>query len=380
VNHEPPAGVPPVPWLLHQAALALSRDQAGAALDLVCRALGHDPTLTEVGERAEVVRAALPELVRLAKAQALAAVVRLDEAQPPVNAGVLAGFVDLLDADPQGQALLATALEGNVVGAREALLQLARREELSPVLAQHLALVFLRTALSLEGRGLEQAAQALWRRAWDGWMRFLSSLPGEDPGRSILLDHLLGLHRRRVNDLLVRGDVTAARRHWDLVLGLPTRAPDLAGAVRRFRDELATEYLVLTRQAMRYGAIREGWRADYEKGLGYLRRFLSLDRENVRLLTALAEVCGEWFLDCYNNEAREELLAQVERFTPFALQLARLVGEAEGHLPGRLALAEFYKFRGFVAAGRRRKMELYREALRFNPGHENVQQLLAELE
>jgi hypothetical protein len=366
--------------LLHQAALALTRDQTGAALALACRALGQDPALTAAGDRAEVVRAALPELVRLAKAQALAAVVRFDEAQPPVSPGLLAGFADLLDADPQGQALLATALEGDVVAAREALLQLARRDDLTPALAHHLALVFLRTAQSLEGRGQEQAAPALWRRAWDCWLRFLPSLPADDPGRSLLLGHLLGLHRHRVSGLLTRGDVAAARRHWDLVLGLPAAAPDLAGDVQRFRDELATEYLLLTRQAMRYGAIPEGWRADYEKGLGYLRRFLSLDRENVRLLTALAEVCGEWFLDCYNNEARDQLLAQVERFTPFALQLARLVGDAQGPLPARLALAEFYKFRGFVAAGRRRKMELYTEALRFNPANENVKQLLAELE
>src|SRR5262249_62091984 len=123
-----------------------------------------------------------------------------------------------------------------------------------------------------------------------------------------------------------------------------------------------------------------GGRPDYERGLGSLRPFLSLDRENVRLLTALAEVCGEWFLDCYNNEAREELLSQVERFTPFALQLARLVGDAEGHLPARLALAEFYKFRGFVAAGRRPQQEVEREAVHLNPRNQHAPHLLAARE
>ena len=43
------------------------------------------------------------------------------------------------------------------------------------------------------------------------------------------------------------------------------------------------------------------------------------------------------------------------------------------------ALAEFYKFRGFVAAGRENKAALYREALRFNPANENARELLAEL-
>ena len=51
---------------------------------------------------------------------------------------------------------------------------------------------------------------------------------------------------------------------------------------------------------MRYGDVPEGWHADYEKGLSHLRRLLSLDRDNVRLLTAVVEVCGDWFLDLYN--------------------------------------------------------------------------------
>jgi hypothetical protein len=130
---------------------------------------------------------------------------------------------------------------------------------------------------------------------------------------------------------------------------------------------------------MRFGDVPEGWRADYDKGLGHLRRFLSLDRENVRLLTALVEVCVEWFLDCYNNDDRGQLRRQVERFTPFALQLARLVGGGEGQPAARAALAEFYKFRGFVAAGREDKAALYRAALRFDPANENARQLLAEL-
>ena len=75
---------------------------------------------------------------------------------------------------------------------------------------------------------------------------------------------------------------------------------------------------------MRYGAISDGWRADYEKGLSHLRRLLSLDRDNVRLLTALVETCGDWFLDLYNTGDSSRLASQVERFLPFALQLNRL--------------------------------------------------------
>jgi hypothetical protein len=124
----------------------------------------------------------------------------------------------------------------------------------------------------------------------------------------------------------------------------------------------------------------EGWRADYEKGLGYLRRFLSLDRDNIRLLTALVEICGEWFFDCYNNEDPQQLWTQVDRFTPFALKLARLVERQPEQLAARAALSEFYKYRGFVAADHNEKIALYREAARFDPDNENVRQLLAHLE
>src|SRR3712207_6973930 len=64
-------------------------------------------------------------------------------------------------------------------------------------------------------------------------------------------------------------------------------------SVARFRDELATEALVLTREVMRSGEPGEGMRADYERGLALLRRLLSLDGDNVRLLAAMVEARSE---------------------------------------------------------------------------------------
>jgi hypothetical protein len=209
-----------------------------------------------------------------------------------------------------------------------------------------------------------------------------------DDARGLLLDHLLGLHRHRVTDLLAQDRIDPARRHWALVQELPAEAARVDEALGRvvgervlgFREELATEYLLTTREAMRYGRIPEGWRADYEKGLAYLRRLLSLDRENLRLLTALVEVCTEWFLDLYNAGDARRLYEQAERHTPFALQLARLVEDRPGDLSARAAVADFYKFRGLLAPERDRKIALYRDALRFNPTNQNVCDLLADLE
>jgi hypothetical protein len=157
-------------------------------------------------------------------------------------------------------------------------------------------------------------------------------------------------------------------------------AETLREMTERFAEELATEYLTATRDAMRYGTIPEGYRADYEKGLTGLARLLELDSENTRLLCAVVETCNDWFHDCYNNDAGRALVEGVERYTPYALKLALLVDQDEGDLTARAALADFYKFRGFVASQRERKAALFREALKFDPRNANARELLGQVE
>ena len=143
------------------------------------------------------------------------------------------------------------------------------------------------------------------------------------------------------------------------------------------RDELVTEYLLATREAMRFGDAPEGWRADYERGLASLERLLAIDPDDVRLLTAHAEMGADWFLDLYNLHDRR-LFDEVERRVPFAECLAERIGEGGG-LAARSALSEFWKFRGFCAGDRREKLALYRQALAFHPANDNVRNLIADL-
>jgi hypothetical protein len=380
----PPAGVPVVPWLLHQAARAIGQDDAARAMAWVGRALAEDATLAAAAEQAGTVRAAMPELQRLARAQALAAVVRFHPEQVRLTPGLLVDAVHHLEAEPERRALLGAAQASDLATARQLLAALAGRDDLPAALAHHLALFYHRAAVDLEERVNTDAADPYWRLAWHCWLAWAAD---RADARSLVLDWLLSLHRGRINTLLAGNAVDQARRHWRIIVGLPDQAPGdgelarlLAQKVGAFREQLATEHLVATREAMRYGVVAEGWNADYEKGLAYLSRLLSLDRDNVRLLTALVEICGEWFLDCYNNEDMGRLWRGVERFTPFAMQLARLVDRAGGvELSARAALAEFYKFRGFVTADVEHKAALYREALRFHPGNDNVRKLLAEI-
>jgi hypothetical protein len=378
----PPPGMPPGPWYLHRAASALSRDDYVEALACVRRVAEADLP--------DAASAALPELERYARAQTLATVLRPD-GLAPTSAALLVDAVDLLSGSPEGIRLLDAAAKGDREAVDSAAAVLSRLPDLAPRLARHFALLTRRSAEFLDAQDRPAEAAAEFRCSWGWWLRFLASVPPDGPSATqaaSLVEALLGGHRRRVNGLLARGAVDGARLHWDLVGELPARAAgldpalgkDFADRVARFRDELATDFLIATRESMRFGPAPEGFRADYEGGLTGLRRILSLDRENPRLLTALVETCGDWFFDLYNAGTGVTLAEQVERFTPFALQLTRLVEGRPGDLAARAALAGFTKFRGFVAADPQRKAELYREALRFNPAEENVRELLARLE
>ncbi|HZV03803.1 MAG TPA: hypothetical protein VE999_01820 [Gemmataceae bacterium] len=374
---EAPPGVPAVPWLLHQAARAIGSDDALESLAYIRRALALDAELA--GTNAPIVREALPELERRARAQRLAVAMQPEGEAAPIAAGVLIDAVDALAELPDGSIVLDALDTGDAAAIRAHLETLCETSGLSPRLTHHLALLMLRAARVLEERDDSASAEPYWRRAWQCWLRYLAS--SDHP---MLLDFLLQQHRHRVNDLLARNAVDAARRHWDLVRDLPARAAridqelgrHLAECVEQFREELATEYLLTTRESMRFGAVPEGWRADYEKGLTYLRRLLSLDRDNLRLLVALVEICNDWFLDLYHQNDTAMLRRQLDRFTPFAQQLARRIDERPSDLPARVALSDYWKFRGFLAADREQKAALYREALRFNPANANVRELL----
>jgi hypothetical protein len=387
---EPPPQVPLVPWLLHQAAGEIGRNRFRTALAWVRRALRCDPELRAAGPNAPLVHQALPELERQAQAEALAAACCWTAPQAPVLPDVLAGAVALLRREPLGQAVMNHALHGDVPAAREAFHCLADQRELPATLAHHLAVIYSRAAFAAEEGGQGELAGQCWRRAWQCWLRVLVSA-GAAVGpvrRQDFMSRLLDVHRTYLLDLLFRDEVGAARRHWEAVDHLTALArelaPGLAGEVAeclaRFREDVAAACLTAAREVLRNGEAPAGWRAAYEKGLAQLRRLLSLDHDNIRLLTALIDICGDWFFDCYNNEEPRKLWELVDRFTPFALKLARLIEPRPGELAARLALAEFYKYRGFLAPDRASKKALYREAVRFNPENENVRRLLAELE
>lgn len=365
----PPADVRLVPWLLHQGAMAIQREEFAEVLAWVERAMREDES-----EADPIALAALPVLKHLARAQALARLARMEEGQPEQPPGLFSGAVHALDAIADGQSVLDLAERGDFVQARTALDDLAERPDLPPTLAHHLVLIYFRAAWYCEEHK-PHLADPYWRRSWRCWLRWAAAATPED--RSLLLDWLLAIHRRRIQELLTRDAVDAARRHWNCIMELAATvqpdtglAEELTQKLREFRDRLATDFRLQSLS-----------NADHEQASRALTRLLSLDRDNRTLLAALMETCVEWFVACYDNGDTAQIARGVERFTPFALQLARLLDQSkQPELTARAALAEFLKFRGFIATDPAHKAAHYREALRFYPANANVRELLAELE
>jgi tetratricopeptide (TPR) repeat protein len=387
-----PAGMAPAAWFLHQAARAVARQDFRAALAVTRRAVELDEAILRSendSPGARAVRDALPQLQRLAQAQSLA-----DAFLPPTAAkrpseALLVDVVDLLSSLPGGRTLLAAA-EADRPQFQAALEALRSETELPPRLAHHLALLERRAAQTWElGGNLAEALQHV-RQAWQWWLRLLA-VTGPDSlqsdQRTLLLDRLFAEDRQRIIQLLAREEIATAGQHVRSLQELPKQVPannrtvceELVERVARFRDDLATEYLLSTREAMQYGDISEGHTSDYNRGLMLLQRLLSIDRDNVRLLTALVEVCIEWFLALYHLGDGQALQQQIGRFTPFALHLVRLIADCPGDLAARAALADYWMFRGLVSGDRAEKIALLREALRFNPANANVHDLLAQL-
>ena len=224
---ESPPGVPRVPWLLHQAVRALSRDDS-EALIYARRAIADEADFAALPESA-VVRAALPELERRAAAHALAKAVLVDGATPTSSA-VLADAVELLQALPDAPNIVKGLFSGEARLGRKALAALADRSDLPPRLSHHLALIEQRAALAWEEREDYEAASAAWLRAWQHWLAYFAATPEANAVQPLLLDHLLSQHRRRLNDLLARNAIDSARRYWNLIQGMPTVAAKVSEA------------------------------------------------------------------------------------------------------------------------------------------------------
>ena len=268
----PPAGVPAAAWFLHLATRALGSrtEDPSEALACVRRALEADPELagrTEVN----VVREVLPELERRALARSLAGLVQPEGRHETIPAGLLVDAVDLLRSFPEGQALLETLQRDDPEHSRLLLQEVLQKPEVPHRLLHHLALLELRTAQQLEEQEQTDLAEPFWRRAWRAWLRWLASPPrqgGEeatplpDDDRSRLLDWSAGpapqpgqrfAGPRRGGPR--RGGTGTWSRNYP-PRRLPLSEPlsrDLGQHLARFRDDLAGEYLVTTREAMRYG-------------------------------------------------------------------------------------------------------------------------------
>lgn len=382
-----PEGVNEAHWCLHQMSKSWSQQKVR---DSVVWALRAEKMADQLSERErERLTAGLVQMRRLMLADVLAQIAQVHPSHEKTSPELLVDFAEQLQDHPRGQEILQFAQNGEVQSARDMLMSLTQESTLPERLWHHLALSWQRVALAFEAQAQMQEAIQHWRLSWNCWLHWL--LTQNEGVRATFLGHLLEQHRGQIKTLLSRDQVDAARRYWQMIQELPNGvdaeselATTLKERLSRFREEMALDYLLATREVMRSGDIPEGWRCNYEAGTLYLRKLLSLDRDNRRLLIALVEICTDWFLDLYDTQDASRLREQVDRFTPFAKQLERMVADEETpdeeKVTARSVLSEMWKFRGFVAADYAEKISLYRAALELNPANENVQRLLTDLE
>ena len=374
---EAPPGVSPAAWWLHQAAASSAREDYATAVTQLERAItpedatGSDP----------LVRAALTSAQERADATALATTLG-----GLIAPALLTDLVACLGRLPDS-GVLAPARQGDTAGLDSALDRLTTRVDLSGRLCHHLALLSLAQAQALEPHDSAEAAR-LWRRAWTFWLGLLAS-PDAPTGRprELLIDHLLGLHRLLIVDYLAADEMDAARLHWDLLQEIPVLARERSASLGdevskrglRCREELINDFSGSTRTAMRQGHFPTGWKADHDLATSRLSRLLSLAPDSVRVLTTLLELAADWFRDLDETRDNDRLRSEVDRFTPQAVQLARLIEDRSGGLGPRCTLSAFYRFRSQVAIDRPTRITLLREALRFNPGNDEARLALVAL-
>ena len=133
----------------------------------------------------------------------------------------------------------------------------ARRDHRRPGEVRHALAILAWRELNADDLDAKAA-----RRAWAHWLA-----AGAPPA---VVAHLMAWHRSAITASLARGYLESARRHWDVLHAID----ELKEPMAAFRDALATEYLVHTRETMANADAPPGYRADYERGLS-LRGSLS---------------------------------------------------------------------------------------------------------
>src|SRR5262249_26037258 len=156
----------------------------------VRRALEADVELASIPDAA-VVRAALPELERLALTRALATAMLPAVAVTNV-AEQLTDLVDQLRLEPEAASLLEAASRGDVDAVRTSIAGLVGAPALPVPLAHHLAVLEWRAAQGLDVANRVTEATVAARGSWLAWMRYLAS---NVEHQGLLVDHLLAHHR-----------------------------------------------------------------------------------------------------------------------------------------------------------------------------------------
>lgn len=141
---------------------------------------------------------------------------------------------------------------------------------------------------------------------------------------------------------------------------------------------LVREAEKVTEDAEAIKSLPKGIRKNYEGGIRYLEPFIKLNIPEVRVLRTSLEWYNDWCYDLYVTREIERIKALMLSARLVADQLAPLCIKGRGYPPENQALSQHFLLRGFATDEPEHATKEYKEALEWNPGNDNAEQLLGQ--
>jgi hypothetical protein len=113
--------------------------------------------------------------------------------------------------------------------------------------------------------------------------------------------------------------------------------------------------------------------------IDHVERFLKLGVDNERLANSVLDWYNDWCFELHALKDEGALRKVCSKAEPAATRLKRFAKKGAGHLPANQAISKHCLIQGALEEAER-DVPIFREALEWNPGNHNAQQLLGQAE
>ncbi len=120
----------------------------------------------------------------------------------------------------------------------------------------------------------------------------------------------------------------------------------------------------------------KGIRKNYQEGISSLENFISCDVPVLRVLRSCLNWYNEWCFDLYQREEMDEMKRANSGAEGIAQRMIPLCTKGRGHTLENQAISQYYLVKGFTEPNHDTATEYYQEAIAWNPGNKNAEDLL----